>query len=412
MLRALLRQLSPHECTPRQFCQVAPSVIRHFHSRDKGVAEAAEQLLAEMAIRAPRGTPPSIFNLVQPTQPPPHRTASLSERLSGNGSIGPSTVSGSCAGGEGADTADSDISRGGNLAAYKCNEADSALDDRLVRCGDTLGHESLRRCIELLQVHALGVPIADISLPSVASFSQVPQAALVQLPSAEAVELEQPRHIVETDEDVVLDAETADDRRVSSSADVDVDADVTADVDVDADADADDEGEVDADADAEAVSGEAAASLKVAASGEAVGLDKAEAVAMGYLGVAQAPLHRESAQAEVQPMCKPMSWSGCSTAAGSESTPGSVEAGNSWKEHARGGVASSASMEEYEYNRVGEVAAEIFREGGVSHLMHMTQEDFDSDGSQLGVDIDSESISEEEIGDVGMYGGGLGVASL
>ena len=45
-------------------------VTRHFFSPDARVARAAEALLSEMVSRAPRGTPPSIFNLVQPAPQP------------------------------------------------------------------------------------------------------------------------------------------------------------------------------------------------------------------------------------------------------------------------------------------------------------------------------------------------------
>ena len=41
------------------------AVIRCFHSDEPTVAQAAEALLSEMVSRAPRGTPASIFNLLQ-----------------------------------------------------------------------------------------------------------------------------------------------------------------------------------------------------------------------------------------------------------------------------------------------------------------------------------------------------------
>ena len=122
MLLATVRQFAPSECTPAQFSALAPAVVRHFHSSDAKVAKAAEALLGEMVSRAPRGTPPSIFNL-----------RSLADDEYGTTAW--------------------------HLAPGVCS------DEPMLPLAEAPTRAALGACVERLQVHVLAVP-ADAELPA------------------------------------------------------------------------------------------------------------------------------------------------------------------------------------------------------------------------------------------------------
>lgn len=123
MLHSFLRQFAPSECTPEGFAQLAPIVVRCFHSRTSSMAQTAEELLAEMVSRAPRGTPASIFNLVQPNARSPSDPRS-------------------------SDEASTELVEG-----FGDNEL--IWDLPMVPIDDVAGQPSLAACVERLQLHAL-----------------------------------------------------------------------------------------------------------------------------------------------------------------------------------------------------------------------------------------------------------------
>jgi len=154
MLHSFLRQFAPSECTPEGFAQLAPAVVRCFHSRASMVAQTAEALLAEMVSRAPRGTPASIFNLLQSNARP------------------------------GGDARGSDEQATELAEGFGDNEL--AWDLPLVPTGDVAGQASLAACVERLQLHALQVPIDALSTEAV-DWGKLPRAALVDLCGDDAV---------------------------------------------------------------------------------------------------------------------------------------------------------------------------------------------------------------------------------